>query len=305
MSDPYSILGVSRGATDADIKKAYRKLAKELHPDTNKNNPKASERFSQVTAAYDLLSDTTKRGQFDRGEIDGNGQPKSPFGGGGNPFGGAGGPFGGAGAGAGASVDFGDIFDGLFGGARGDRAGRFGGRAAPQPKGPNVAYRLRVPFEQAASLAEQRLTLRNGQQISLKLQPGIESGSQMRLAGKGEAGPGGAGDAMITIEVAAHPHFVRDGDNIRLNLPITIAEAVTGAKLKVPTVDGPVMVSVPKGSASGQTLRLKGRGFTGKAGGRGDQLVMLMVDIPKDDAALESFAASWTGGGNPRAKLGV
>jgi DnaJ-class molecular chaperone len=110
---------------------------------------------------------------------------------------------------------------------------------------------------------------------------------------------------MVTIDVSPHPHFTRDGDNIRLNLPITIAEAVLGAKLKVPTVDGPVMVNVPKGSASGQTLRLKGRGFSAKAGGRGDQLVTLMVDIPKDDAALESFASGWTGGGNPRAKMGV
>ena len=308
MSDPYSILGVSREASDADIKKAYRKLAKELHPDTNQNNPKAAERFSKVTGAYDLLSDKAKRGQFDRGEIDANGQPRSPFGGGagGNPFGGGAGgsPFGGSGGGA--SVDFGDIFDGLFGGARGRApGGGFGGRAAPQPKGANVAYRLRVPFEQAALLAEQRLTLRSGTQISLKLQPGVESGSQMRLGGKGEPGPGGAGDAMVTIEISAHPHFAREGDNIRLNLPITIAEAVLGAKLKVPTVDGPVMVNVPKGSTSGQTLRLKARGFSAKTGGRGDQLVTLMVDVPKDDGALEAFAAGWTGGGNPRAKLGV
>lgn len=306
MSDPYSTLGVARGASDADIKKAYRKLAKELHPDTNQNNPKAAERFSKVTGAYDLLSDKAKRGQYDRGEIDENGQPKSPFGGG-NPFGGGarGGPFGGGAAG-GASVDFGDIFQELFGGrGGGGGAGGFGGRTAPQPKGANTAYRLRVPFEQAALLAEQRLTLRSGAQISFKLQPGVESGSQMRLAGKGEAGPGGAGDAMVTIEIAAHPHFVRDGDNIRLSLPISITEAVIGAKLKVPTVDGPVMVNVPKGSGSGQALRLKGRGFSTKAGGRGDQLVTLMVDIPKDDAALEDFAAGWSGGGNPRAKLGV
>jgi DnaJ-class molecular chaperone len=305
MSDPYSILGVARDASEADIKKAYRKLAKELHPDTNTKNPKAAERFSQVTGAYDLLSDKAKRGQFDRGEIDGNGQPKSPFGGG---FGGGGGnPFGGGGA---SNADFGDIFDGLFGGGRargqGGGFGGFGGRAAPPPqKGPNVAYRLRVPFEQAATLAEQRIMLKNGQQVSVKLQPGVETGAQMRLAGKGDLGPGGAGDAMVTVDIAPHPHFARDGENIRLNLPITIAEAVLGAKLKVPTVEGPVMVGVPKGSTSGQTLRLKGRGFSTKGGGRGDQLVTLMIDVPKDDAALEGFASGWSGGGNPRAKLGV
>ncbi|MEY2926604.1 MAG: hypothetical protein RL367_1081 [Pseudomonadota bacterium] len=308
MTDPYSTLGVARDASETDIKKAYRKLAKQLHPDTNTNNPKAVERFSRVTVAYDLLSDKAKRGQFDRGEIDGNGQPKSPFGGGGggNPFGGAGGnPFGGGGA----TADFGDIFDGLFGGARargqGGGFGGFGGRAAPPEKGQNVPYRLRVPFEQAATLTEQRFTLKNGQQVSLKLQPGVESGAQMRLSGKGEPGPGGAGDALVTIDIAPHAHFTRDGDNIRINLPITIGEAVLGAKLKVPTVDGPVMVNVPRGSASGQTLRLKGRGFSAKGAERGDQLVTLMIDVPKDDAALEAFAASWTGGGNPRAKLGV
>lgn len=302
MADPYSTLGVAKGASEAEIKKAYRKLAKELHPDTN-HDPKATERFAQVTGAYDLLSDKDKRGQFDRGEIDENGQPRSPFGGGGNPFGQGGGGFrGGPGGFSSEGMDFGDIFDGLFGG-RGGPGGGFG-RQAP-PKGGNVAYRLQVAFEDAALLKPQRITLSDGKTIDLKLPAGVESGTQMKLTGKGQPGPGGAGDAIVTIEVGSHPFFTRDGDNIRLDLPITLSEAVSGGPVKVPTVDGAVMLNVPKGATSGKTLRLRERGFTGKSGKRGDQLVMLIVDLPAEDAALQKFVESWTDSRNPRAKLGV
>lgn len=307
MADPYSLLGIERGAGEADIKKAYRKLAKELHPDRNQDNPKATERFGQVTAAYDLLSDKDKRARFDRGEIDGDGNPTAPFGyGGGRP--GAGGFRPGAGSQpfefGEEGVDLGDIFDGLFGGGR--QRGGFGGRrSAPPPKGGNVGYRLTVPFEDAAALSPQRITLQDGKTIDLKLPNGVESGTQMRLAGKGEAGPGGAGDAIVTIEVQPHRFFVREGDNVRLDLPVTLAEAVQGARIKVPTVEGPVMLGIPAGSSSGKTLRLKGRGFHAKGGQRGDQLVTLMIDVPADDAALKSFVESWGGGGNPRASLGV
>lgn len=304
MADPYSTLGVARGASEADIKKAYRKLAKELHPDRNKDNPKASERFSQVTAAYDLLSDKDKRARFDRGEIDADGNPTSPFGagfGGARP--GAGGfreqDFGGA-----EGVDMSDIFEGLFGGRGGGFSSGFG-RRQPPPRGANTAYRLRVPFVDAAALAPQRITLADGKTIDLKLPPGVETGTQMRLPGKGEQGPGGAGDAIVTIDVQPHRYFTRDGDDVRLDLPITLNEAVKGGPVKVPTVEKPVMLTVPKGSTSGRILRLKGKGFHRKDGTRGDQLVTLMVDVPSGDAALETFLESWTGGGNPRAGMGV
>jgi len=312
MADPYATLGVARTASEADIKKAYRKLAKELHPDRNKDNPRAAERFSQVTQAYDLLTDKDKRARFDRGEIDGDGNPMSPFGfgtganaNGGFRPGGAQFDFGGE------AGDLGDIFEGLFGGgAAGRRSGGFSGgfggfgrRTAA--KGANVAYRLAVSFEDAARLAPQRITLRDGKTIDLKLPAGVETGTQMRLAGKGEEGPGGFGDAIVTIEVQPHRFYVRDGDDIRLDLPVTLAEAVLGAQVRVPTPDGPVMLTVPTGSTSGKILRLKGRGFHRKGGGRGDLLVTLMVDLPVDDDALIAFAQGWDNKGNPRGRMGV
>ncbi len=308
-ADPYVTLGVSKSASEAEIKKAYRKLAKELHPDTNKDNPKAAERFGQVTQAYDILSDKEKRGRFDRGEIDGSGQPRSPFGEGG--FGGN--PFGGGGGGGGfrtENVDMSDIFEGLFGGARGQRAGGgFGGfGGAPRQaarKGTNVEYRLAVPFEDAARLAPQRVTLQDGKTIDVKLPAGLEDGTQMRLGGKGQAGPGGAGDAIVTISVRAHRFFTRDGDNIRINLPITLAEAVQGGPVKVPTVDGPVMLTIPSGATSGKTLRLKEKGFSAKGGKRGDQLVTLMIDLPSDDPALAGFVKGWADPRHVRSGLGV
>jgi len=306
-ADPYQTLGVARNATEADIKKAYRKLAKELHPDKNKDDPKKAERFSKVTQAYDLLSDKDKRARFDRGEIDGDGNPAMPPGFGGGGFGGQQGgfraeDFGGGGGG------FGDIFEGLFGGARrggGGFEGGFGRR--PAPKGANLAYRLAVGFEDAARLAPQRITLRDGKTIDLKLPPGVESGTQMRLGGKGEEGPGGAGDAIVTIEIQAHRFYVRAGDDIRLNLPVTLSEAVLGASVKVPTPDGPVMLTIPKGATSGKVFRLKGRGFHKKPSGRGDLLVTIMVDLPADDAALAAFVEGWKDADtrNPRAKMGV
>jgi DnaJ-class molecular chaperone len=308
MADPYSTLGVAKSASDAEIKSAYRNLAKELHPDRNKDKPDASERFSDVTKAYDLLSDKKKRAQFDRGEIDGDGNPAMPFGfGGGAGSGGAGGGFRGGGFG-GEGADFGDIFEGLFnrGGAAGGGFGGFGGaRSAPPPKGANVAYRLAVSFEDAALQAPQRITLASGSTIDLKLPAGVESGTQMRLSGKGQPGPGGNGDGIVTITVRDHAFYVREGDNIRLDLPISLKEAVQGAKIKVPTVDGAVMLSIPAGSTSGRVMRLKGRGFSQKPGGRGDQLVRLMVDLPAGDATLTQFVDQWDDNRAIRADLGV
>jgi DnaJ-class molecular chaperone len=307
MADPYTTLGVARGASEADIKKAYRKLAKELHPDKNKDNPKATERFSTVTQAYDLLSDKDKRARFDRGEIDGDGNPAAPFGfggGGGGGFRGQPGGFEQPG-----SADFGDIFEGLFGGRRGGAGfggGFGGGRSAPPPKGTNIGYRLAVSFEDAASLAPQRITLGDGKAIDLKLPGGVETGTQMRLSGKGEPGPGGPGDAVVTIEIGNHRFYKRDGDAVRLDLPITIAEAVLGGPVKVPTVDGPVMLNIPAASSSGKVLRLKSRGFTSKAGVRGDQLVTLMITVPTDNEALKTWSETERENlGNPRVALGV
>jgi DnaJ-class molecular chaperone len=311
MADLYSQLGVARGASEADIKKAYRKLAKELHPDRNKDNPKATERFSSVTRAYDILTDKDKRAQYDRGEIDEEGNPKMPFGyGRSGPQGGPGGGFRrpNMDMGGGETADLSDLFEGLFGGG-GARAGGFGGGARrPTPsKGADVGYRLAVSFADAAALKEQRVSLGNGKTISIKLPKGLEEGAKIRLAGQGEAGPAGNGDAIVTIHISPHRFFTRDGDNIRLDLPVTLDEALLGAKVKVPTVDGAVMLSVPKGSTSGRVLRLKGKGFTGKNGERGDQLVTLMIDVPEDDAELNQFVQNWKakGKGNPRAALGV
>jgi len=284
MADPYSTLGVSKGADEKAIKLAYRKLAKELHPDKNKDNPKASERFSEVTQAYDLLSDPKKRGQYDRGEIDENGQPRfsgNPFGGGYSQGGPAGGNFGGGG------IDLGDIFDGLFGGG----GGRSGGGPGPRPqqappKGANIAYAHLVSFTDAATLAPQRIMLGDGKTVEFKLPAGIVAGQQIRIPGKGQPGPGGYGDAMVTLKIGKHPHLVRDGGNVRIDLPISLKEAVEGGKVKVPTVDGAVMLTVPPRTNSGAVLRIKGRGFTAKTGVRGDQLVTLMIHLPTDSAEL-------------------
>jgi DnaJ-class molecular chaperone len=324
MADLYSQLGVKRDAGEAEIKKAYRKLAKELHPDKNKGNPDASERFSKVTRAYDILTDKDKRARYDRGELDEDGNPRAPFGfggGGGGPGAGMGGggfrPPPGGGFGGAEEVDLSDIFEGLFSGAQQRRGGGggfggfggFGGgsRRAPPAKGADIAYRLPVPFEDAAALREQRVILQGGKTISIKLPKGVEEGARIRLAGQGQPGPGGNGDAIVTISIQPHRFFLREGDNIRLDLPVSLDEALLGAKVKVPTVDGAVMLSVPKGSTSGKTLRLKGKGFTGKDGQRGDQLVTLLVDVPADDPELQRFVEGWSrkGRGNPRAPLGV
>jgi DnaJ-class molecular chaperone len=320
--DLYQRLGLKRGASEAEIKKAYRSLAKQLHPDRNKDNPDAAKRFGEITAAYDLLSDKDKRARYDRGEIDEEGNPKMPFGGGFGGYSGGAGPRPGGGAGpegfenfnfGGAdAADISDPFEGLFGAAGAARGGRGGGpfsgfrqRAQAPQKGADVAYRLKIPFEDAVALSPQRITLADGKTIDLKLPQGLEDGTRIRLAGKGQEGPAGRGDAIVTIEIAPHRFFTRDGTNIRLDLPVTLKEAVLGAKVKVPTPEGPVMLTIPKGTSSGKVLRLKGRGFTAKDGKRGDQLVAVEIEVPAQDAELQRFAESWNGGGNPRASLGV
>ncbi len=321
MSDPYSTLGIQRGASEKDIKSAYRKLAKEFHPDRNRDNPTGAERFSDITKAYDLLSDKDKRAQFDRGEIDMEGNPTHPFAG----MGRGGGFNGGSNRTAGGQhgfrsedfqgfgreeVDLGDIFEGLFGGRGSRSAGPgFGGaqqQRRPQPqKGADIAYKLRVPFVDAATLKDQRITLPDGKTIDLKLPKGVEDGTQMRLKGKGEQGPAGTGDGLVTIAIEKHKVYRRDGDDVRLDLPITLDEAIAGGKIRVPTVDGPVMMTVKPGTHGGTVLRLKGKGFSKKSGGRGDQLVMLEIQLPADTAELANRLQGWKDESDPRSKLGV
>lgn len=306
MADPYSILGVSKGADEKAIKSAYRKLAKELHPDKNKDNPKAAERFSDVTRAYDLLSDKGKRAQYDRGEIDENGQPRFAGFGGGSPFGaGARTEQGPGGFEFGGGIDLGDIFDGLFGGGAGARPGGPRPQPGPPPKGANIAYEHLVSFTDAATLTPQRITLRDGKTVEFKLPPGIVAGQQIRIPGKGQPGPGGNGDAMVTLKIGKHPFYERDGDHIRLDLPVSLKEAIGGAKVKVPTLEGAVMLTVPKGAQSGTTLRIKGRGFTGKGGARGDQLVTLQIRLPTDQGVLDKLASELPDEPGIRSDLGV
>ena len=321
MIDPYRTLGVARTASEKEIKSAYRKLAKELHPDRNKDNPKAAEKFSDATKAYDLLSDSAKRAQFDRGEIDAEGNPLNPFAGmgggfGGGARGGAGGArpqdFGGFDTG---DMDLGDLFEGLFGGgntrSRGSsRRSGFGGRPTPPPpppkKGADIQYRLQVSFVDAAAGNDQRITLSDGKTIELKLPAGVTDGTQMRLRGKGHSGPGGHGDGLVLIEVSGHPFFHRDGDNIRMDLPITLNEAINGAKVKCPTVDGPVMLTIKPGTNGGTVMRLGGKGWT-RAGktGRGDQLVTLEIQLPEDLKALKDQLGDWEDPATPREKFGL
>jgi len=315
--DLYQRLGVQRGASDAEIKKAYRSLAKQLHPDRNKDKPDAAKRFGEVTAAYDLLSDKDKRARYDRGEIDEDGNPKMPFGSGFGGYSAGGGPRPGAGNGfegfqgfqGAETADLGDLFEGLFGGATRGRGpsgfSNFRQRTRAPQKGADVAYRLKVAFLDAVTSKPQRITLADGKTIDLKLPKGLEDGTKIRLAGKGQEGEGGRGDAIVTIEIGPHRFFRREGNDIRLELPVTLKEAVLGAKVRVPTPEGPVMLTIPKGTTSGKVLRLKGRGFTAKDGKRGDQLVTVEVDVPADDPDLQRFAEGWNGGGNPRASLGV
>ena len=318
--DLYQQLGVKRGASEAEIKKAYRSLAKQLHPDRNKDNPKAAERFAKVTQAYDLLSDKDKRARYDRGEIDEDGNPRMPFGGG---FGGGGaGPRPGGGGGyesypggfQGAdAADLSDLFEGLFGAAAGARRGSTGGgpfggfnRARPPQKGADVAYRLKVPFIDAATMKEQRVTLAGGRTIDLKLPKGVEDGAKIRLAGQGQEGPGGRGDAIVTIEIAPHPFYVREGKNIRLTLPVTLKEAVLGAKVKVPTPEGPVMLTIPKGATLGQGAAPQGPRLHRQGRHRAaTSWSSWRSTFPPATKRCSSSPKGGSGGGNPRASLGV
>ncbi|MBP7064010.1 DnaJ C-terminal domain-containing protein [Ferrovibrio sp.] len=309
MRDPYSVLGVGRTASQDDIKKAYRKLAKELHPDRNPNAPKIEERFKEVSAAYDIVGDPDKRGKFDRGEIDAAGQPRAAnFGGGfgGGGFGGRG-RAGGAGAGArgpfgGASQSGEDFLDEIFGAMRGGKAGAGAGagRAGPQPmRGADRHYTIEIGFVDAARGCKRRVTMPGGKQLDVAIPAGINDGQPIRLKGQGEAGRlgGVAGDALIEVKILPHDFFTRQGEDVHVELPITLDEAVLGAKIAVPTVDGMVAVGVPKGASSGTMLRLKGRGLPRRDDTRGDQYIKLKIMLPeKPNGALEKLIEGWVKG---------
>jgi DnaJ-class molecular chaperone len=290
--DPYTVLGVGRDADAAAIKKAYRKLAKQHHPDLKPGDSKNAERFKEISAAYGIVGDAEQRARFDRGEIDANGNPRQPefTARGGGPFRGGGGGFEHGGRPE-------DIFADLFSGFGGFGAGPRRTARAPQP-GADRHYRLTVDFIDAVRGESPRLTLVNGKTLAVKLPAGAASGQTIRLKGQGDPSPnnGPNGDAIVEIDIAPHPHFSREGDDVLLTLPVSVGEALQGASVEVPTIDGPVSLKVPKGANSGTKLRLKGRGAV-TASGRGNQVVTLQVMLPEQpDEALMKWAA-----GNPYA----
>ncbi len=283
MQDPYSVLGLSKSASASEIKKKYRQMAKKYHPDANADDKSAAERFSKISAAYELLSDEEKRGQYDRGEIDADGNPLfHPGAGGPYASGGQGSPFGG---GQGFSPE--DIFSGIFGNQRhGARTHNI------RMKGQDNHYTLKVDFLDAVNGATRRITLPSGKSLNVKIPVGVADGQIIRLKGQGESGIGGGppGDALVTIEVGEHAIFKRDGNTLRLDLPITLYEAVLGGKVAVPVPGGSVQLKIPPGSSGGRILRLKGKGVHPNGKPAGDLLVKLRIVLPPEiDAELEAL----------------
>ncbi len=297
--DLYDILGVSRGATEDEIRSAFRKLAKANHPDVNPGNAAAGERFKKITAANDILSDPEKRRQYDAGEIDAKGDPRRPqwgrAGGARRPSSaGARGFEGRAGAGAGFDdFSFSDIFSDVFGATSAGTRREAHGFAS---RGHDVRYSLEIDFLEAVQGTKKRVTLPDGGVLDLNVPEGTQDGQVLRLKGKGAAGSPGSeqGDALVEIKVRLHPDFKRDGDDILLDLPITIDEAVLGGRVEVPTPTGRVQLTIPKGTSSGKTFRLKGKGVRGKNGNPGDQLVTVKIVMPQNiDESLSYFFSEW------------
>ena len=315
MGDPYDVLGVSKGASEGDIKSAYRRLAKKLHPDANKHDPKAASRFAELNAAYEIVGDADKRKAFDRGEIDAEGKPRfqgfegfgAQPGGGFNPGGGAHfesfsfGPdgFRRSGGGGGGGID--ELLRGMFGGAA--RGARHGSRApfegedfgAGTGAGQDLHASLTITLNDAAKGTKTRVHLPTGKDIEVKIPAGIASGQQIRLKGQGwPSANGRAGDALITVNVAPHPLFKPDGSDLRLDLPITLYEAALGGKVRVPTLDGAVELAIPPDTNSGRTLRLKGKGLKAKSGA-GDLLATVRIVMPEHtDDAFKDMMKSWS-----------
>jgi len=312
MRDPYEILGVSKGASEAEIKSAYRRMAKKLHPDANKHDKNAASRFAELNAAYEIAGDDEKRKAFDRGEIDAEGKPRfqgferhgAQPGGGFNP--GAGGfesfSFGPdgfqrrAGGGGGAGGGFEDLLRGMFG-----NAGRAGARPQFEPDdfgapagGQDLQASLTVTLTDAAKGTKTRVHLPTGKDIEVKIPAGIASGQQIRLKGQGYPSAGGKpGDAIITITIAPHPVFTPDGADLRLDLPITLYEAVLGGKVRVPTLDGAVELAIPADTDSGRTFRLKGKGLKSKTA-TGDLLATVRIVLPEgSDDELKALMTKW------------
>jgi DnaJ-class molecular chaperone len=290
--DPYKVLGVPRTAADEEIRRAYRKLAKELHPDLNPSNRVTSEeRFKKVSAAYDIVGDPEKRKQYDRGEIDANGEPRRSY----QRAHAGGSPFAGRGARPGDEFGFGDIFSDLFGSMRGGRPGDAG--APFRARGQDVRYTLEVDFLEAVNGATKRVTMPEGGVLDLNVPEGVADGQVLRLRGKGGAAgrAGEPGDALVEVRVRPHAQFKRTGDDITLDLPIAIDEAVLGAKVEVLTISGRVQLTIPKGTSSGRVFRLKGKGVRNAASGNtGDQLVTVNIVLPnKIDDELSYFLSEW------------
>jgi DnaJ-class molecular chaperone len=312
MRDPYEVLGVPRGAAAGQIKSAFRKLAKKHHPDANKNDPNAADKFAEANAAYEILGDEAKRKQFDAGEIDAEGKPRFQGFEGMHP--------GGFGAGAGPDVHF-ETFTwgpqgpqgaqrsggrtGGFGGIddilkemMGGRARRSGGRTfepeefAPPP-GRDATASTTVTLSDLAHGGSRRVYLPTGKEVDVKIPVGLSDGQQIRLKGQGFSDGGPSGDAIITVHVAKHPYFEREGSNIRLELPITLDEAVLGGKVRVPTLEGAVELNIPANSSGGRTFRLKGKGLPDKTG-RGDLLATIRIVLPEqNDPELQALMQKW------------
>jgi DnaJ-class molecular chaperone len=317
MRDPYEVLGVPRSASAAAIKSAYRKLAKKHHPDSNQDDPKASAKFAEINTANEILGDEDKRKQFDRGEIDAEGKPRfQGFPGGSAGRASPGGGFesytfrsGGGGGGGFGSAGFEDILNSMFGGAaqRGARGGSpFESEAGGIGLDLDLNVSMTVTLEEAVSGGERRVRLPSGKELNVKIPAGVTAGQQIRLKGQGESAPGHRpGDVLITIQIAPHAYFKVDGSDIRLDLPITLYEAVLGAKVRVPTLGSAVELSIPKNTSSGRTFRLKGKGLP-KTGGAGDLFVTTRIMLPDaNDADLEALMTKWRDRHpyNPRSNL--
>ena len=308
MRDPYEVLGVPRGASAAAIKSAYRKLAKKHHPDANKNDPKSAARFAELNTANEILGDEQKRKQFDRGEIDAEGRPRFQGFPGGDPRarGGPGGfethtfRTGGAGPGGFGGGGFEDILNSMFGGAasRGARPG--GGTTFEFDTGGialdlDLSVTMTVSLEESVRGVEKRVRLPTGKELDVKIPPGVVAGQQIRLKGQGETAPGHRpGDLLITVNITPHPYFKVEGSDLRLDLPITLYEAVLGGKVRVPTLGSPVELSIPKNTSSGRVFRLKGKGLPKPTGTAGDLFVTTRIMLPDGNhAELESLMQKW------------
>lgn len=309
MRDPYEVLGVARGASAADIKKAFRRLAKKHHPDQSKD-PRAKETFAEINSAYEILGEEKKRGEFDKGLIGPDGKPRfqgfEGFGAGAQGGPGSstfrwstGGPGGGGGQSSGFGGGFGsdDIFSEILGRGFGQRGGaRGGGRAEAGPPGADVTASAAVTLEQIARAEKIRVELPTGKTVEFGVPPAVRNGQVIRLRGQGQSTmPGGpAGDALVTVDFVPHPQFRPEGENLRIDVPISLDEAILGAKVKVPTLEGSVTMTVPPKTDGGRSLRLKGKGLPGSGGQRGDLLVQLRVVLPDPmDPELEALMLKW------------